>query len=843
MKIKKIFFFIQIFFIIIFLGLSSNDNKPFIESIRVVIDNNYPPYIFINEDKEIVGYLVDLWHEWEKITGTKVILNATNWIEAQKIMQSGDADVIDTLFFNEERAKIYSFSKAYATIDVPIFHHNSITGIADFKSLKGFVVGVKEGDAAVDFLKKNGILDLILYKSYEDIISSAKSGNIKIFTVDAPCAYYYLNKYNITENFSEAFTMYSGQFHRAVKKGNEPLLQYIENGFQKIPKTTYKILQNKWFGKTISRRFPTRYILIALIIILVIFLIAFLVIIILRSEVKRRTQQLNDTITELKNEKKITEYIIDFFPDFIVLFAKNLEIMHSHIPSYFYDSICRDNDSKEKNNDQQLAEKFLDLLDESSGNKIKIEIEHFVKNLETKEKNEHFEFESIKILDNDIKLHINDDTFLFNVRLFAISTNTFLLISQNVTDKAYLERKLVQKQKLEMIGNFSSGLAHDINNILHSILSISSLIKMSIDDEPISKETLSEYTNLLEKSALKGKNTIETLLYFSRGSSDEKKIFDLNKMIDNSIEVSLFQLKRKVELIFDKFENPAFFFGQENILEQILISIILNSFDAILEKEKLKSMNEELFKGVQEPINKIYIKLTKKSFSKNDQKITENEEDNLQLWCLTIRDSGVGIKKDDLDHVFNPFYTTKGQGLGKGLSLTTAYNIIKENGGDIQIDSEYMKWTEITIFLPCNAKNFGQDVFIDLTEYEKGEGTILMVDDDIEITNVTKSILEKLGYTILIANNGEEALKVFFNNKENIDLAILDLVLPDINGPQLLRSLRVNGFDKKIIFCTGFKDDERLVDIQNLDVYKVINKPFLFDELSRIIKLALSETT
>ncbi|HQM90240.1 MAG TPA: ATP-binding protein, partial [Exilispira sp.] len=273
-------------------------------------------------------------------------------------------------------------------------------------------------------------------------------------------------------------------------------------------------------------------------------------------------------------------------------------------------------------------------------------------------------------------------------------------------------------------------------------------------------------TNLLEKSALKGKNTIETLLYFSRGSSDEKKIFDLNKMIDNSIEVSLFQLKRKVELIFDKFENPAFFFGQENILEQILISIILNSFDAILEKEKLKSMNEELFKGVQEPINKIYIKLTKKSFSQNDQKITENEEDNLQWWCLTIRDSGVGIKKDDLDHVFNPFYTTKGQGLGKGLSLTTAYNIIKENGGDIQIDSEYMKWTEITIFLPCNAKNFGQDVFIDLTEYEKGEGTILMVDDDIEITNVTKSILEKLGYTILIANNGEEALKVFLTIKK-----------------------------------------------------------------------------
>ncbi|HPO61366.1 MAG TPA: transporter substrate-binding domain-containing protein, partial [Exilispira sp.] len=181
MKIKKIIFFIQLSLIILFLSLSSNDGKPFIESIRVVIDNNYPPYIFMNEDKEIVGYLVDLWHEWEKITGTKVILIATNWIEAQKIMQSSGADVIDTLFFNEERAKIYSFSKPYATINVPIFHHKSITGIADFKSLKGFEVGVKEGDAAVDFLYKNGIRDLILYKSYEDIISSAKSGNIKIF--------------------------------------------------------------------------------------------------------------------------------------------------------------------------------------------------------------------------------------------------------------------------------------------------------------------------------------------------------------------------------------------------------------------------------------------------------------------------------------------------------------------------------------------------------------------------------------------------------------------------------------------------------------------------------------
>ena len=168
-----------------------------------------------------------------------------DWSKAQEIILQGNADVIDTIFFTEDRAKQYDFTKPYATIDVPVFFHKNLGGIVDIKSLQGFTIGVKAGDACIEVLKKQGITSLKEYNSYETIVNAAIDGEIKVFSIDKPPALYYLYKINFEDEFRYSFNLYSGEFHRAVKKGRTDILKIVEDGFALINKKEHDRIEKK----------------------------------------------------------------------------------------------------------------------------------------------------------------------------------------------------------------------------------------------------------------------------------------------------------------------------------------------------------------------------------------------------------------------------------------------------------------------------------------------------------------------------------------------------------------------------------------------------------------------
>jgi ABC-type amino acid transport substrate-binding protein len=148
------------------------------QSIRVVMDNNYPPYVFQDNDGKLQGILIDQWRLWEKKTGIKIEIQAMDWGEALRRMKAGEFDVIDTIFKTDERIAFFDFSKPYARIEVPIFFQRDISGITDLKSLKGFPVAAKTGDAAADLLKQNGINTVLLFNNYESIIKAAQQRKV-----------------------------------------------------------------------------------------------------------------------------------------------------------------------------------------------------------------------------------------------------------------------------------------------------------------------------------------------------------------------------------------------------------------------------------------------------------------------------------------------------------------------------------------------------------------------------------------------------------------------------------------------------------------------------------------
>ena len=222
--------------------------KPTVDSIRVVIDNNYPPYSFVDDKGDLQGILIDQWQLWEQHTGVNVDIVGLPWGEALERMKAGEFDVIDTIFYTEERAQIFDYTQPYAEINVRIFFRNSISGIANAQSLKGFRVAAKYGDANADYLLEQGITSLVYYDNYEEIVQAAARNEENIFVIDEPHALYFLYRNNIGDEFYLSEPLYSGEFHRAVRKGEPAILELVKRGFASITTQQYREIENRWFG-------------------------------------------------------------------------------------------------------------------------------------------------------------------------------------------------------------------------------------------------------------------------------------------------------------------------------------------------------------------------------------------------------------------------------------------------------------------------------------------------------------------------------------------------------------------------------------------------------------------
>jgi PAS domain S-box-containing protein len=229
-------------------------------SIRVVMDDNYPPYVFTDSEGNLQGTLVDEWQLWEKRTGIRAEIHAMDWGEAVQRMKAGEFDVIDTIFKTDERSVWLDFSKPYARIEVPIFFHKDISGITGLESLKDFPVATKAGDAAEDLLKQKGISTVLLFKNYQAVIEAAQSHKFNVFVVDAPPAHYFLNKLGIQDEFRQSAPINVGEFHRAVRKGNLAVLSLVERGFAAIKPAELKQIEEKWYGRTIGSHVNLRYV-------------------------------------------------------------------------------------------------------------------------------------------------------------------------------------------------------------------------------------------------------------------------------------------------------------------------------------------------------------------------------------------------------------------------------------------------------------------------------------------------------------------------------------------------------------------------------------------------------
>lgn len=759
------------------------------ESITVLSDDNYPPYIFRDSYGKIQGIIVDQWELWSRKTGIDVELKAMDWSKALTLMNHGGADVIDTLFYNAERALIYDYGKPYADIDVNIYFEKNLSGITDIKSLKGFLVGVKEGDASIDVLIKNGINALVGYPSYEAIILDAAAGGIRVFCIDGPPALYFIHKNNLQDRFSYSFTISSGQFHRAVLKGNSTMLNLVEKGFADISKSEYEAINRKWLGSSIAHGPMLRYFLYGFYIFTAIIIVMILAGIYLKKKIKEKTSELNKAVVELSHSQAKTSALLKANPDMMFIFNEE---------GVFLDYKAEDNSVLYISPENFLGKKAEDVLPDKIY-KLTMEKIRSVK-------------ESGRIEFYEYSMEINGITCYFDARMVPFNENKYLVIVRNITEKKKMEEDALKSHKLESLGIFAGGIAHDFNNILAAINGNIALARLKIDD----KETAVPLLQQAEKASIRAGRLTGQLLAFAKGGDPVKEFASI---IDIAVESADFVMSGSNSIIEYRFEDnlPKIEIDKGQI-SQVIQNIIINGCQAMpqggriflsIERIRLNQAREKLISG------KDYVK-------------------------ISIRDEGVGIEKENLKKIFDPYYT--GRDNGNGLGLTICHTIMKRHGGSIEVESEPGSGTTFYLYLPVSDKiiiprgeNMGNTSGKDLS----GK-SVLIIDDEDQIREIMAEIFKMEGIEPLLASEGSEGIKLFDEQTASgkpVDCIVADLTIPGgMGGKEAVELLRSRGGNFKAIVTSGYSSDPVISRYREFGFDAYITKPFSIHDLLALIR-------
>jgi signal transduction histidine kinase/ActR/RegA family two-component response regulator len=385
-------------------------------------------------------------------------------------------------------------------------------------------------------------------------------------------------------------------------------------------------------------------------------------------------------------------------------------------------------------------------------------------------------------------------------------------------EKTY--RASLQSQKMEAVGNLAGGIAHDFNNILQAIIGHVGLILYDTRAQDPQYSKLKQ----IESSAHRASDLVRQLLTFSRKDESQPRPLNLNSEIKEVKDLLSSTIPKMIAVELQLDPDLGMINADPVQMNQILVNLAVNARDAMLDTGKLVIGTKNV--TLDEDYCRLHSGL--------------RPGEHVMLW---VSDTGHGVEEDVLDHMFEPFYTTKGVGKGTGLGLSTVYGIVKSHQGHIICESELGKGTTFRLYFPVLGKA-GQQLPHESEEYSRvglGTETILVVDDETGVRKFCRELLRRFGYEVLTAGNGEEALKVFVRERGRIDLVILDLIMAGMGGKRCLEEMLKIDPEVKIVVMTGYAVDDHVTQALERGAKGVLNKPFRAEEIGKMIRRILDE--
>lgn len=380
-------------------------------------------------------------------------------------------------------------------------------------------------------------------------------------------------------------------------------------------------------------------------------------------------------------------------------------------------------------------------------------------------------------------------------------------------EKELLQKKLIQSQKMESIGKLAGGIAHDFNNILYPIIGFTQL---SMDDLPKDHPVQENLQDVLAGSK-RARDLVKRILLFSRQQEQQLKPFLLKPIIEETIKLLRSTIPANIE-IKTNFQEDDFILCDKTEINEIVMNLCTNAYQSI-----------ENLKGV------INVNLEKRNPSHHVDISPGN------YLCLSVIDNGMGIPEENLDKIFEPYFTSKGIGKGSGLGLSVVHGIVNNYNGAIQVDTKLNQGTHFDIFFPITGKPETKKEDEILVNPLAGTEKILFVDDEKSIVKLGVRSLERLGYDVTGICNSNEALTLFKSDPFNFDLVITDMAMPEIIGTEMAKQMLEIRNDIPIILCSGYSDKLSSAIIEGLNIQSYIDKPIQMNDLIAEVRHILDQ--
>jgi len=767
-------------------------------SIKFTGDPNWLPYEAFDKDGNYIGIVSEHLKLISKMTGIHFTMSPSKiWSESTQKAKNGLVDILSETDDSDLKSHL-NFTTPYISNPIVIATKQTqdyVENIDDIKDKK--IALIRDYGYASKIRKKYSNIVFHTVEDIQDGLLSVSTGEIDALLCTLALCSYTISEMGLNNVKISGKTEFDTKLAFGVQKNMPELLSILNKAISKISHEQQQLILDSWIKDKFVKK--TDYTLVYKIIIASSILIA-----IFSFWVHRLSREIK---LRINTEKKLSESTLRYQS----LFDKTADALLIIEGNNFVD--CNQAtlnmlgyESKEELYNTHPSKLSPEFQPDGQTSKLKANLM-----IQTAFKNGSHRFE----WDH---LRKNGEVIPVEVLLTAIPSGDSQLLHvvwRDITLRKQQEEMLRRTQKMDALGKLSGGIAHDYNNILGIISGYSELLAEKLSEDTV----LMKYVNDIQHATTRGVSLTHKLLSFTRQKATKTTVCSINNLlIDQQLMIEK-TLTPKISLIYNLQQDIWPIELDDNDLGDCIINICINALHAM-------ELGGQL------------------SIRTNNECINVMDARSLDLQTgdyitLSISDVGHGMDEKTLEHIFDPFYTTKGE-LGTGLGMSQVFGFVKRSGGAIKIFSQLNHGTRIVLYFPRSKNDLpispqNKSIDRDLT----GDENILVVDDEVLMAELAQEVLEANGYHVLIAHNGEQALDII--NKEPIDLVITDVIMPTMDGYELASQIINKKPDIKIQIVSGFEDNHHLNAEPRELRQKIIYKPYSSKKLLENIRDLLDE--
>lgn len=802
-------------FLLVFVA-GSTSAEELRRKIIAAVPADFPPTYF--KDKQTgkaAGFAIDVMNEVARQAGLEVeYIFGQPWDEISQILLSGKADVIPNLVISEDRKKLFTFTHPVESVPINYLVRSNDKQRTALKP--GMTVGVIKGSIPYNFLKSRTDITLVAYENLQHLLFDLLAGHLDMVLTPTPN----ILKLAIEAGVDDRVTaleppVIDAKRGMALRPDDRELYQRLDRVIAEfVGSDTYIELYEKWWGKPKPYWTVKRVVTIAAGILIVIgTLMGWL----FWASTSRLNRRLRRSLAETEEERFKLDTAAGFLQKSEERFRELFESIAD--PIYISDlqgKIVIANEQACQVLGYSSAELLQMNLNEVDGTDTAIE--DFITHLPILEAEGPVTFEAT---------HRRKDGSVFpveiNVRHITFNDQPAVMgVARDITERKKaegerraLEEQLLHAQKLESLGVLAGGIAHDFNNILTAIIGNADLALMRLTPESPAQDNLLR----IEQAAVRAADLARQMLAYSGKGQFVIEPIDLNRLVEEMGHLLEVSISKKAILRYNLIKPLPTVDADATQLRQIVMNLVINASEAISDQSGVIVVTT----GSME-CTETYLRNTWS---------TDNIQEGRYV-SLEIADNGCGMDKETMGKIFDPFFSTKFA--GRGLGMAAVMGIIRGHKGAIKVYSEPGKGTTFKVLLPAGEQSARLARNENGGDSWRGSGTVLLVDDEETILDIGREMLQELGFDVLTACDGREALEVYLSHRKEISVVVLDLTMPHIDGEQCFRELRQIDPAVQVIMSSGFSESEVTQKFVGKGLAGFVQKPYRLAELSKALR-------